>query len=200
MKKRLLLGTTNPAKLNRLHDFLAPLAIDTLSPDDLNINLDIKENGYSPEENARIKAKAYFAAAGLPTLAVDAGLRITKFPPEKQPGVFVRRVGNTNQRVTDDELLNYYVKELQKVGGESAGYWLVALALMVSKDHLYTHTFDLKTCFTARKSAVVRSGEPLSSLTINSKTGKYISETPSEERPDSRWIREFVASHLDQLS
>ena len=56
--KHLLLGTTNPAKVNFVRTYLASLPIKVLSLKDLNIDLDVAEEGASPEENARIKAQA----------------------------------------------------------------------------------------------------------------------------------------------
>lgn len=38
------------------------------------------------------KARAHVARTGLPTFAMDGGLYIDAFPPDKQPGVRVRRM------------------------------------------------------------------------------------------------------------
>jgi len=55
MKKQILLGTTNQAKINHFRAYLAALPIEILSPGDLGIATDVEEDGKTPEENAEIK-------------------------------------------------------------------------------------------------------------------------------------------------
>ena len=199
MKKRILLGTKNQAKIDDVRAFLRPLPVKVLSLKDLSIEKEVDENGQSPEENAGLKARAYFSASCIPTLAIDAGLRIEKFPEEKQPGVYVRRVRGAGQDVTDGELIEYYIQELDRVGGESPGSWTVALVLMVSADKVFSHSFSLETLFTANIGSESRWGAPLSSLMIDPATGLYYSEMTQEERPDAKWICGFVERHLEAL-
>ena len=74
---RALLGTTNPAKLERLRWLLDGLPIETVDPSSLGLSgLDIEESGATHEENAGLKAEAWSQAAGLPALASDGGLVI----------------------------------------------------------------------------------------------------------------------------
>ena len=101
MRKPLLLGTTNQAKLILVRSFLDPLPLEVLSLTDLGIRIDVREDGRTPQENAEKKARAYFAEAGIPTLAIDAGLHVERFPKERQPGVFVRRIHGPSRDVGD---------------------------------------------------------------------------------------------------
>jgi XTP/dITP diphosphohydrolase len=103
-----LLGTTNQAKTNIVREAVQSLPLEILSLSDLNIDIEVTENGNSPEENAEKKAKVYFAEARMPTLTIDGALHLEKFPPEKQPGVFVRRIYGDSREATDKELLDYY--------------------------------------------------------------------------------------------
>jgi 8-oxo-dGTP diphosphatase len=198
MKKRILLGTANPAKINRFRAYLATLPIEILSPGDLGISMDVEENGKTPQENAEIKARAYLAESSIPTLAVDAGLTIERFPNEKQPGVFVRRIRGTGEAVSDEEILGYYARELDRIGGQTVGRWEVGLALVTPGGKTFSHAFNLQTRFTSARSTALISGEPLSSLMTGPTTGKYYSEMADEERPDARWIREFVSEHVEE--
>ena len=93
-KKQILFGTTNSAKIELIRAYLKALPVNVLSPKDLDIDIDVDENGLTPIENAEKKARAYFALARIPTFSIDAGLRIEKFPEEDQPGVFVRRISH----------------------------------------------------------------------------------------------------------
>ena len=197
--KHLLLGTTNPAKVNFVRTYLASLPIKVLSLKDLNIDLDVAEEGASPEENARIKAQAYFSVARISTLAIDAGLHIEKFAEEKQPGIFVRRLRSTGQPASDEALLDYYARELDDVGGRSPGTWDVSVALMVSDSWVFVRTFELRVLFTAQRSTVRIPGAPLSSLMIDPASGCYFAELPTATRPDAGPIRDFVQQHFEDV-
>ena len=106
-----MLGTTNQAKMNIVQAALESLPIEVLSLGDLNIHIDVREDGQSTEENAEKKVRAYFAEAHVPTLAIDGGLHIEKFPEDRQPGIFVRRISGFDGDATDEDVLDYYVRE-----------------------------------------------------------------------------------------
>lgn len=199
MKKQVLFGTTNQEKLDLFRQLLEPLPVEILSPGDLNIHIDVKEDGKSPEENAEKKARAYFAASNMPTLAIDAGLHIQKFPDEKQPGVYVRRIYGNDQDIPDKVVLDYYTGELEKVGGESVGTWNVSIVLMISTNKIFAQSYSLETVFTSKASDISIPGAPLSSLMTDTATGKYYSEMTYRERPDAKWYFEFVKQHIEEL-
>jgi len=73
MRKQILLGTTNQAKLDIVRTAVEFLPIEVLTLDDLGIDVDVREDGRSTEENAEKKARAYFAEAHIATLATDGG-------------------------------------------------------------------------------------------------------------------------------
>lgn len=199
MKKRVLLGTKNQAKINIVQEALESLPIEILSLRALHIDIDVREDGKSTEENAEKKAKAYYAKSGISTLAIDGGLDVEKFPDEKQPGVFVRRIGGTDRDVTDEEILDYYVRELERVGGESIGIWRGSIALVTSDAKVFSQTFSFKTILTSEKRGPLTPGAPLNSLMIDPVTRKHYSEMNSGERPDFEWILGFVKQHFDEL-
>jgi XTP/dITP diphosphohydrolase len=197
MKKRLLFGTANQAKVDHIRAFLESLPVEISSPRDLDIDIVVREDGKSPEENAEKKAKAYFAESDMPTFAIDAGLYVAKFPDEKQPGVFVRRIYGTDRDATDAEILDYYVRELAQVGGESVGIWRVSVVLVTSTGRVFAQSYSLETMLTSKASDILIPGAPISSLMIDPATGKYYSEMAYNERPDSRWIRDIIQQYLD---
>jgi len=197
VRKRILFGTANQAKIDHIRAFLRTLPVEILTPRDLNINLVVREDGKSPEENAEKKAKAYFAESNIPTLAIDAGLYIEKFTDEKQPGVFVRRVHGLERDATDEEILDHYVRELDRVGGESIGVWRVCVALAASVDRIFLQSYSLETVLTSRASDVMIPGAPVSSLMIDPATGQYYSEMAYEDRPDSKWILEIMSQYVE---
>ena len=54
---KILLGTTNPSKVNRFSDLLKGCDVEFVTLKDLAITAEPEENGTTPEENAILKAK-----------------------------------------------------------------------------------------------------------------------------------------------
>ena len=197
----MLLGSRNTTRLGRFRELLAPAGIAVLSPAELNIELSVVENSDTPEGNATLKAKAYFAAAGLPTFATDYSLFIDAFPPEKQPGVLVGRILGNPGTASDHELLDYYAGELRAIGGESEASWVAAVVVVLGPDRVFTRRLTERALFRSERSPVLTPGEPLSSLQFVSKVGKYKSEMTVRERANAELeidcgIVEFVTEQL----
>lgn len=89
---KVLFATTNQAKVERYAGSLNYNNIEFVTLKDLNLNLNVEETGKTAIENAYIKAKAYYDATKIITIAVDDNLFIEGVPDEKQPGTHVRRV------------------------------------------------------------------------------------------------------------
>lgn len=195
--KELFVGTTNPAKVHIVRAAVQSLSVKIVTPGDLGLQVDVQEDGRSTLENAERKARAYFEAVRLPTLAIDGGLHIAGLPAEKQPGAFVRRIYGHDQDVTDEDVLDYYARELEKIGGESVGLWEGAHVLVVSDDQIFVDKSSFEAILTSRRKGGVIPGAPLDALTIDPATGRYYSEMAWSERPDVRWLSEFLKQHLD---
>jgi XTP/dITP diphosphohydrolase len=82
---RLLLATTSADKIRELREILADLPITLLTPADLGLKLEVEETGTTFRENADLKARAYWDAAGLPCLAEDSGFEVDAL--DGAPGV-----------------------------------------------------------------------------------------------------------------
>ena len=85
----LLIATNNTGKLREFRALLAPLQI--VAPADLNLDIEVEENGQTFLENATLKATAFSAAAGLVALADDSGLEIDAL--DGAPGIHSARFG-----------------------------------------------------------------------------------------------------------
>jgi inosine/xanthosine triphosphate pyrophosphatase family protein len=199
MKKQILLGTKNQAKINIIQAALDSLPIEILTCGDLDINIEVREDGQSTEENAEKKARAYLAASGVPTVAIDGALRVDQFPEEKQPGVFIKRIHGIDREPTDKEVLDYYVGELDKIGGKSVGTWKGSIALAVSDEKIFSASYSYQTILTTQRKGAVISGAPLDAVTVDLITGKYYTEMDWKERPDVQWVSEFLKQHLSEL-
>lgn len=180
MSQKVLIATGNLGKFNIYKAVFDELGIDCTNIKELGINIDVDENGKNEVENAVIKAKAYHEATGMPVLANDSGLVIDKFKPEDQPGALVRRY--KGKELSDEEMIQVYVDKLNEVGGSSTGHYNVALALINEKGELFTREFKPKRYFVNKPSSVIKKGVPLSSLSYDEVSGKYMSEMTTIER------------------
>lgn len=175
-----LFATTNKAKIRRYGTKLIEKRIELLTLEDLNIDIDINENGNNPIENAIIKATAYNKISNTPTIAMDEGLFLYNVPDELQPGTHVRRV--KGKRLNDKELIKHYISLVNNYGtnGELLGYFKKTVAIINGND---TYTFEYKADrkFTNKQSKIIDEGYPLASIQIVQPFGKFKSELTKEE-------------------
>jgi XTP/dITP diphosphohydrolase len=89
VRPAILIATTNTGKLREIQALLegAPVLFKTLH--DVPPLPEPEETGSTFEENARLKARAYAAMTGLPTVAEDSGLEIDALGGE--PGIHSAR-------------------------------------------------------------------------------------------------------------
>jgi XTP/dITP diphosphohydrolase len=85
MDERLLIATTNPAKLSEYRLLLAHYPLRLVSLRELGIDREPAETGATFAENALLKARFYFELAGIATLADDGGLEVDAL--DGAPGV-----------------------------------------------------------------------------------------------------------------
>jgi inosine/xanthosine triphosphate pyrophosphatase family protein len=177
---RLLIGTSNAAKLERIIRMIEEIPVQPLTPADLGGISAPAEHGDNPYDICRSKAIAYQEAAGVPALSVDSALYIDNLPPEEQPGVYVRRLGGTE--LSDDELIDAFCGLLRKHGGDSTGYWLTAVAVATSPTDVCSAVYRSPTRkFRTTPSDQRVPGEPLNSITFLPEFDKYYSELDAAE-------------------
>ncbi len=87
----LLIATNNPHKAAEFRRLLAGADADLVTPADAGVALDVPETGATFAENARIKARAFRSASGLPSLADDSGIAVDALGG--RPGVHSARYG-----------------------------------------------------------------------------------------------------------
>ena len=129
---KVLFATTNPAKINKYANGLKEKGIELLTLKDLKIDLNVEENGKNAIENARIKAKAYYNIAKIPTIGMDNNLFIQELPEEKQPNTHVRRING--KRLSDDEMIQYYTNLAKQYGGKLTAKWVYGLVIYDGKN------------------------------------------------------------------
>ena len=175
--KRLLYATGNKYKIESMIERLKGTDIEIISPNDLNIKLNVVEDGKTVVENARKKAKAYYDATKIPTIAGDTALFIEKF--EEQPGLYVHRVNG--KELTIEETLEYYVQELKKVGGTSEAYYYTGLVIIKDDIEYNREIKEDKFIFTSKMSDKPSKYDGLSRIQIDPRLNKYVCELTEED-------------------
>lgn len=107
---RLLIATRNKGKIKEINALLSDLDLELVTPGQINVNLEISENGLNYEENAYKKALAYSKETGLLTLADDSGLEVDAL--EGKPGIYSARYSNALD-ASDADRRSYLLEQLK---------------------------------------------------------------------------------------
>jgi len=87
--KKLLIATNNHGKVKELQDLLKDTGLVIVTPADINLTLEVEEDGATYAENAAKKAIAFAQASGLISLADDSGLEVDAL--NGAPGLYSAR-------------------------------------------------------------------------------------------------------------
>jgi len=109
---KLLIATNNQGKVIELQGLLNDTGIDLVTPAQINLELDVIEDGLTYAENATKKALAFAKANNLISLADDSGLEVDAL--DGAPGLYSARYGSLNGgKLTDAERRKYLIQKLQ---------------------------------------------------------------------------------------
>lgn len=204
---RILFGTGNQAKLDVMRQRLMDLnrkpdaekeiksdagedekvsgGIEIIGLKDMQTEApQVPEDGKTPLENARQKAHAYYRIYGMPVFSYDSGLYFENLPEEVQPGVHVRTVGG--KYLTDEEVITYYTGLAKKYGDIKAHYQH-AVCLVMGEGQVYEIMDDSTASepfliTSVPRSAVLRKGFPLDSISKDIRTGRYFYDVEESVR------------------
>ena len=193
---KILFATKNPAKIRRYVNELEKRNIEVLTIKDLDISLHVEENGKDALENAYIKAKAYYEATGLTTIAVDDNLYLEELPEDKQPGTHVRRV--KGKELTDEEMITYYTDLARKYGGRLTGKWIYGMVIYNGKE-TKEYTWEKGDYCIVDKACEKRNpGYPLDSIAVSPKYNKYWFDVTEEKGKghNEEEVIEFIISNI----
>lgn len=175
---KVLIGTTNPAKVTRFEEFLPNSGIAYLTLKDLGITAEPEEGGNSPEENARIKAAFYGQFCDC-VICNDSGLYFDSLPLDdpRQPGLNIRTP--QGRRLNDEEMIAYYSALISELGGKVLAYYLDGIA--VYRDGKIGSFLDEQGKAAAfymvdTPSPNRHPGWPLDSLSLNKNTMTYFTD------------------------
>ena len=178
-KVKLLYATNNNSKVYNMRRRLENISIEIVTPKELGIKIDIIEDGITAVENAIKKAEAYYEETKIPTIAGDSGLFIDGISSNKQPGLFVRRVNG--KILSDDEMIEYYTKLIESIGGKSTGYYVTGLALITEDGLFTTEISEDKFILSSTISKNNHRGNPLDVMTIDPVSKKFYTDMTDED-------------------
>lgn len=180
--KKILFATGNAAKLKRFSDGLLKNDIELVSLKDVNVELDVEENGKNAIENALIKARAYYEKTNMVVMAMDDNLFIERIPDELQPGMYVRRVNG--KRLSDEEMIEHYSNLAKEYGdnGKLTARWVYGIALIVDGKE-YTYTWSKEDFYiVSNRSDKVEKDYPLNTISVNKRLNKYFTDMTKEDK------------------
>lgn len=175
---KVLIGTTNPAKVTRFVEFLPDCGIEFLTLKDLGITSEPDEQGSTPEENARIKA-AFYGQFCERVICNDSGLYFDSLPLDdpRQPGLKIRTP--QGKRLDDEEMIAYYSRLVHSLGGKVLAYYLDGIAVYNNGNiETYLDEQGKQAAFymVDQPSQNRTPGWPLDSLSINRNTFTYFTD------------------------
>lgn len=198
----IVIGTTNEAKVKQIRGALAPLNINAKGVENKDLLPKVDEDGQTAIENAKKKAVAYAITLNQTILSMDNALYLDGLTDDQQPGLNVRRIGNENERPTDEDLIRHYSEVIKRLGGRIDGHWEFGVCIATSKGSLGEINIISPRVFSSEVSSKVVPGYPLESLQIDPESGKYIAEMEQVEQ-DEFWQKaigkplcDFVSSAL----
>ncbi len=199
--KKIVFATGNPSKAKRFSNGLLKQNIEVISLKDLDLTLDIEENGKNAIENALIKARECYKKTKKPSMGMDDTLYLENVPEEAQPGLFVRRVNG--KTLNDEEMLDHYTKLVKKYGknGRVDCKWIYGLAVINEKGEEKTYTWCKDNIYMVDKiSDKINPGYPLNSISKYKANNKYFTNITEEDKKlinvNEDDVVEFIAREM----
>ncbi|OQX89713.1 MAG: non-canonical purine NTP pyrophosphatase, RdgB/HAM1 family [candidate division Zixibacteria bacterium 4484_93] len=132
--RKLLVATQNPGKLSEIVSILSPYGLEVISPMELEVRVDIVEDGQTFRENALKKALAYHRASGMLTLADDSGLEIDAL--DGAPGVLSSRF--LGEKTSYSEKMREILDMLESIPDEErTARFICEVAIVKSEDNVW---------------------------------------------------------------
>lgn len=198
---KVVFATGNQSKVKRFRDGLLEKGIDLLSLKDIDLDLDVLENGSTSIENALIKARACFEKTHMPSIGMDDTLYMEGVLEDLQPGLFVRRVGGKS--LTDEEMIEHYSNLVKKYGvdGKINCKWIYGMAVINEDGEEATYTWEKDNFYmVSERSLDMNPGYPLNSISKYKKIDKYFTEVDEENlrevQVNEDHVVDFIYRHV----
>ena len=199
--KKILFATGNPTKAKRFSKGLLNYDIEVVTLKDLDIKLEVEENGKDAIENALIKARECFKKTNMPSMGMDDTLYLENVPEDKQPGLFVRRING--KTLTDEEMISYYTDLVKEYGidGKLLCKWIYGLAVIDANGKESVYTWDKDNFYmVSEPSSKINPGYPLNSISKYKGIDKYFTEVTDEDlkliKVNEDHVVEFIKNNM----
>lgn len=208
---KILIGTTNPSKVERFEELLGGSHVEFCTLSDLGIMDEPEEKGRTPEENAAIKAEFYGQFFDL-VICNDSGLYFETLPleDERQPGLDIRSPGGCD-RLNDEEMIAYYTELVKSLGGKILAYYLDGIAVY-NHGKIFSYMEDRESRKDSAFYMIDRAadrrhpGWPLDSLSVDRHTSTYFVDDENngfgmeeEDEADIAYRKRLVSFLKDAL-
>jgi len=181
--RRLLIATTNPAKLSEYRLLMRDLELELVSLAEVGITDVPEESGATFEENAIAKARYYFERARIATLADDGGLEIDALGGE--PGVRSHRWLNSGGDDSDQALVDEVIRRMKDVpAGRRSARLRAATALIYDDGGRIRERIAeaaIEGVIAERAYPQIRAGFPYRSVLFMPERNCYVGELGDEE-------------------
>lgn len=137
--KKLLIATNNKGKLKEFQDLLKDTGLELVTPADINLDLEVEEDGTTYEENAIKKAIAFAHASGLISLADDSGLEVDAL--NGAPGLYSKRY-SPNPDAADSDRRKYMLENLKDKPRPWAAHFHATITIAISEKDTQVVTGD----------------------------------------------------------
>lgn len=180
---KILLGTTNFAKIRRFQDLLAEYDAEFLTLYDLHVEDEPEETGRNPVENAAQKA-AFYGQYFDRVICEDSGLFFKELAMDdpRQPGLHIR--SPFGKRLDDEEMIAHYATLVHRLGGKMLSGYVDGIAVY-DRGQIKTFLDDRENEGFWLVDAVHPNrhpGWPLDSISVDRETGRYfVDEAPQQE-------------------
>lgn len=133
--KKIVFATTNQGKMKEVRMILGDLDVEVLSLKDLQLDVDIDENGATFEENALIKANTLAEMTHEIVLADDSGLEVDYL--DKAPGIMsARYMGeDTSYDIKNQAIIDQLA---DAKGAERSARFVCAIACVLPTGETFT--------------------------------------------------------------
>lgn len=179
---RLLIATTNPAKLAEYRLLMRDLPLEPVSLADFNISESPQESGETFAANASLKARFYFERSRIPVLADDGGLEVDAL--DGAPGVRSHRW--LGEAAADDRsLANEVIRRLEGVPPNRRTARLKAAAALIWNDGADLHeriaSAALEGMIASRVYDRIEPGFPYRAVLFLPGIDKYLAQLSEEQ-------------------
>lgn len=181
--KEIIFATGNQSKGKRFEKELLNNNIKTLTLKDIDIKIDVEENGANAIENARIKARACYKLTNKASMGMDDTLYLEGVPQDKQPGLFVRRVNG--KTLNDEEMIEHYLNLVKEYGKDGIlnAKWIYGMVVVNDLGEESEYTWEKSNIYFVDKvSSIINPGYPLNSITKLKGVDKYLTEVTEEDK------------------